>query len=365
MIIARGVIPFLYLFFIFFLVSCQSGPPLRPNPVSPEQFHYLANLQVDNGWEFRNLAPLKISPTFLDAQGLNERVQFWLNYFTKRDRERLVRFIRNGNHYRDVVEKVFVRHGLPQDLYFLGLIESGYQLRIKSRAKALGPWQFMADTAKRYGLRVDRHIDERRSLFKSTEAAARYLKELFLAFGSWELAVSGYNAGENRIYRAVKEGGTLNYYKLCKMGRLPKETCNYVPKILASKIIDDNISHYRLQEAFIDNRKLAIAQSRGERINNKDQAKNNDDDKNDDGYDEDIPASSFKFYHLSASMAVKEVAKMSGLSVKKLKHCNPDILSDQIKVNRGTFRLYLPPRAYEQFAFNIGKYRLPAYVFND
>jgi len=173
-----------------------------------------------------------------------KRMQFWVDYFTKNQRERFQRFINNGEEYRHHIEKIFVSHGLPKELYFVGLIESGYYLGARSHAAAVGPWQFIKGTGKRYGLKISSELDERQDLFKASEAAAMYFKDLHNVFSSWELALSAYNAGEYGIIRRIMRYGTRDFYELSRNKQLPSETINYVPKVLAAMHIVQNAKTY-------------------------------------------------------------------------------------------------------------------------
>lgn len=183
------------------------------------------------------------SKNFL-AKKNTKRMQFWVDYFTKKNPERFQRFINNGEEYRHIIEKVFESHGLPKELYFVGLIESGYYLGAKSHASAVGPWQFIKGTGKRYGLKISSEIDERQDLFKASNAAAMYFKDLHNVFSSWELALAAYNAGEYGIIRRIMKHGTRDFYQLSRNKQLPSETINYVPKVLAAMHIVNNAEKY-------------------------------------------------------------------------------------------------------------------------
>ncbi len=173
-----------------------------------------------------------------------KRMQFWVDYFTKKNRERFQRFINNGEEYRHIIEATFKAHGLPKELYFVGLIESGYYLTAKSHASAVGPWQFIRGTGSRYGLKITPELDERQDLFKASKAAAMYFKDLHNVFSSWELALSAYNAGEYGIIRRIMKHGTRDFYELSRNKQLPAETINYVPKVLAAMYIVNNAEKY-------------------------------------------------------------------------------------------------------------------------
>jgi len=180
-------------------------------------------------------------------------VQKWISFFTLRDRARFIRFMTNGAKYRDIIEKIFKEEGVPKELFFVGLIESGFFLQATSHASAVGPWQFIRATGKRYGLTVSRTLDERKDLFKSTRAAARYFRDLYRIFGSWELALSGYNAGEYGIMRRMKRGKTENFFSLATRGYLHPETANYVPKVMAAMHIYKHLSRYNFPKVEAEN----------------------------------------------------------------------------------------------------------------
>lgn len=175
---------------------------------------------------------------------MNSKVEGWIDYFTGRGREHMERYLSRSSRYLPLMKQTFKAEGLPEDLVYLALIESGFNLRAKSRARAVGPWQFMKATGKRYGLRVDAWVDERRDPIRSTVAAANYLKDLYLMFESWYLAASAYNAGEYKILRAIDETKTNNYWRICQTKMLRRETKDYVPKLIAAAIIGKNAKKY-------------------------------------------------------------------------------------------------------------------------
>ncbi len=142
------------------------------------------------------------------------------------------------------MRKLLREKGLPEDLVYLALIESGFNPRAYSRRKAMGLWQFRYHTGKRYGLRVDWWIDERRDPVKSTIAAARHLKHLHDRFECWYLAAAGYNAGEGKILRAIKRYKTEDFWELTKFPYLKRETKNFIPKMIAAALIAKNPEEY-------------------------------------------------------------------------------------------------------------------------
>lgn len=139
-----------------------------------------------------------------------------------------------GAKYLPTMTDMLLREGLPAELAYLPLIESGYRPLAVSSAGAVGPWQFIPETGKRYGLRIDSMVDERRDPIKSTEAAAAYLKDLHEMFGDWELSLAAYNSGENRVARILADTGAPDYWAMRARGYLPSETSQYVPRFLAA-----------------------------------------------------------------------------------------------------------------------------------
>ena len=144
-----------------------------------------------------------------------------------------------------MIRDVLRRNGLPEDLAFTAMIESGFNPIAVSRAGAKGLWQFMAPTARLYGLRVDRWMDERLDPEKSTVAAANYLRDLYTQFGSWDLAQAAYNAGEVRVQQAIQGSGTRDFWVLHRRSpHLLPETKNFVPAIHAATLIGRRPEQY-------------------------------------------------------------------------------------------------------------------------
>ena len=174
----------------------------------------------------------------------NEQVRDWINYFTGRGREHFIRYSQRAGRYAPVMAKILEEFSLPKDLIFLAMAESGFQNTAKSWASAVGPWQFMPFTGKKFGLRIDWWLDERRDPIKASVAAAKYLQYLFEMFGSWELAAASYNAGEGKMRRAIRKYNTENFWELRKGKFLKPETKHYVPKIMALAIIGKNLKSF-------------------------------------------------------------------------------------------------------------------------
>ncbi|WP_147819134.1 LysM peptidoglycan-binding domain-containing protein [Salidesulfovibrio onnuriiensis] len=177
-----------------------------------------------------------------------KEVEQYFKYFTHKARKTFTRWLKRSEPYLPYVRKTLTRYGLPQDLVLLPFTESGYNAHAYSWAGAGGMWQFMPYTGRKYGLKVDWWIDERRDPYKATEAAAVMLKELYDEFGDWYLALAAYNAGPGKIARALKYTNTNDFFDLCAKNRrlsyrarLRKETLHYVPKFIAISKIFQNL----------------------------------------------------------------------------------------------------------------------------
>jgi len=162
----------------------------------------------------------------------NEQIHAFINYFTVRDREYTRMVMRRRNLYFPLFEKYLAKYGLPDELKYLSIIESGLNPRAVSRARAVGLWQFMSGTGKYYGLHNDWYIDERMDPEKATDAACRYLRDLFHMFNDWELALAAYNAGPGNVKRAIRRSEyKRTFWEIYP--NLPRETRSYVPQFVA------------------------------------------------------------------------------------------------------------------------------------
>ncbi len=175
---------------------------------------------------------------------INARVEQFIECFQTTARDRFVVWLGRSQKYIPLMKNLFKAHGLPEDLVYIAFIESGFDPYAYSRSKASGPWQFIYWTGKRYGLRVNWWVDERRDPEKSTLAAAKYLKDLHERFECWYLAAAGYNAGEYKIVNAMKRYRTVDFWKLAEYQYLKRETKNYVPQMIAAALIAKDPKRY-------------------------------------------------------------------------------------------------------------------------
>lgn len=174
----------------------------------------------------------------------NEQVQGYIDMYTRRKREQAGRMLGLAQLYFPVFEEALDRHGMPQELKYLAVVESALFPGAKSRAAAVGLWQFMIGTGKMYGLEVDSYVDERCDVYQSTEAACLYLKDLHRIFGNWELALAAYNCGPGNVNKAIRRSGGTDYWSV--YNNLPRETRGYVPAFIAVNYLFNHAADHNI-----------------------------------------------------------------------------------------------------------------------
>ncbi len=175
---------------------------------------------------------------------MNERVRSSIVYFQTVAKKAFARYLSRINLYRPLYSKVLAEYGLPQDLVYLSLVESGFNPNAYSWARAMGLWQFIASTGRMYGLERDWWIDERKDPTKSTDAAARFLRDLYNQFGDWELAMAAYNGGPRRVENTIRDQRTRDFWRM----KLKRQTMDYVPLIYAAAIIAKEPQKYGFRD---------------------------------------------------------------------------------------------------------------------
>ncbi|UCB53134.1 MAG: LysM peptidoglycan-binding domain-containing protein, partial [Candidatus Zixiibacteriota bacterium] len=178
----------------------------------------------------------------------NERVENAIIYFQTVARQACETYLKRSGRYKDLMQRILREKGLPEDLVWLCLVESGFNPKAYSYARASGPWQFIASTGRKYGLRRNWWYDERRDFVKSTYAACDYLTFLYDRFNSWPLALAAYNGGEGRVERTMKKCRTDDFWKL----KLNRQTSKYVPLYMAATIIAKDPERYGFQVEYDD-----------------------------------------------------------------------------------------------------------------
>ncbi|MGV1099904.1 LysM peptidoglycan-binding domain-containing protein [Thiovibrio sp. JS02] len=229
----------------------HSSPPIAWNDPSPPKLSAPEPFVVPettrlNPWQGQLPGPAEAETESLYdfPVTMNEQVEYYLDFFQNRQHDAFGGWLSRAGRYLPMVKKQLAEAGLPQDLAYLPLIESGYNLRAYSSAAAVGPWQFMRATGRGYGLTVNKYVDERRDPIKSTQAAVAYLSNLYEEFDSWHLAVAAYNAGEGRIRRAIREEDSTDFWEIASGRYLHSETKDYVPKLIAAIMIAKDPEKY-------------------------------------------------------------------------------------------------------------------------
>lgn len=173
-------------------------------------------------------------------------VDMYIQYFTGRGRDFFSKWLARADRYLPLMQPILAEKGLPLDLVYVAMVESGFSAHAISSAAACGFWQFIRSTGKSYKLTISAWIDERRDFMRSTEAAAEYLHTLYNQFGDWHLAWAGYNAGAGRVWRTLERKHARDFWDLAdvKWGGLAKETRHYVPKVIAAAIVAKNRVQY-------------------------------------------------------------------------------------------------------------------------
>ncbi len=183
---------------------------------------------------------------------MTDQVAGYISYFSNHGRGVFERALARSGRYRDMMLPILKQQGIPQDLIYLALAESGFHPLAVSRVGARGIWQFMGSRGRGYGLSHNMYVDDRQDPEKSTRAAARHLKDLYNQFGDWYLAMAAYNSGPGTVQAAVKRTGYADFWELYRRNVLPKETRNYVPIILAAIIMAKNPAQYGLEDVAMD-----------------------------------------------------------------------------------------------------------------
>lgn len=238
----------------------------------------------------------------------NQQVERWVKYYSQGNgRENMKVYLARSHRYMNLMSGIMTDCQLPTGLVYMAMAESGFSAWAKSPKGAYGYWQFIPATARRYGLTIDSHIDERRDFVLSTEAACRYLVDLYDMFGDWSLAMAGYNCGENRVARAVSQHQSRNFWYLSNQGALPRETRNYVPKIIAMRRIALNPEDYGFSELSWQ-----------------------------------TPLS-YDLVSINQSMRLSRIAEQLNVDVDELKRLNPKFTTDHIIVNNRELYIRVPP----------------------
>jgi membrane-bound lytic murein transglycosylase D len=239
----------------------------------------------------------------------NQRVENSIIYFQTVARQACETYLKRSGKFKDLIQAILREKGLPEDLVWLCMVESGFNPSAYSWARAMGPWQFIAATGRKYGLRRNWWYDERRDFVKSTYAACDYLSFLYNRYESWPLALAAYNGGEGRVDRAIRKCNTKNFWKL----KLNSQTAKYVPLYMAATIIAKDPQRYGF----------------------------------DVEYDEPLR---FDEVMVNQPVDLKKVAKKLGTSFAVMRELNPELRRGVTPPNYPTYRLRIPLGTKELFA---------------
>ena len=214
-------------------LMCAAGDDARGNSI-PYVSH--AGSESSN-MDSRRFLPDVVTP---DAPEINR----YLSKYRTFRQGYLTKALARRQQYIPVVEPIFVSHGLPAELADLAMVESGFKPDARSCRGAVGMWQLLPSTARRYGLTVNGKVDERKDVIKSTEAAARHLVDLYERFGDWHLVLAAFNSGESAVSRAMASTNSKDFFHIARLGKLPRETREFVPRFLALAFLSRDITVY-------------------------------------------------------------------------------------------------------------------------
>lgn len=225
--------------------AATTAPPvLDPGGVPSETAIFVPSSQVEKDLMEAATTDVGTRNRAEIPREVNDLVVKWVNYFTGPGRGHMAKYLGRSSRYVPLMKDILKKNGLPEDLIYLALIESGFSSGARSHAGAVGFWQFIRGTGRRYGLKISPYVDERKDFVAATEAASQYLKGLYNIFGSWYLAIASYNVGENRVMRVVMNQQTRDFWTIARSRKLPRETIDYVPKFIAAKMIAQHPSRY-------------------------------------------------------------------------------------------------------------------------
>ena len=301
--------PFYWFLFIFLFASCQhfikTEQPQTEAP-SPSVFSRELKESYENSFGEVSLSS-------------NKRVDKWIDYFTGKGRKYMKTYLERSSRYLPIMKAVLKENSMPSDLIYVALIESGFSPKALSRANAVGYWQFIHGTGKRYGLRIDGFVDERRDPILSTQAAAQYFKDLYSLFGSWQLALAAYNSGEYRVNRAVLRHYTRDFWLLSSKKALPRETRNYIPKLIATIRIAQDPEKYGFHDLDFQ------------------------------------PVMSYDLVPLRRSVSLFKLAKNLGISTEEMKRLNPMYKGEYVPIYESDTFIRVPSGSLSQAMASLDK----------
>jgi membrane-bound lytic murein transglycosylase D len=240
--------------------------------------------------------------------GVSRQTLKYVRFFTKTDRGRSMfeTWLKRSGKYQEMIQDELRARRLPEDLIWVAMIESGFDATAKSPAGAVGLWQFMPATGAVYGLRQNKFVDQRKNAKLATQAAAHHLRDLYMRFGQWDLALAAYNMGYEQLLDRMDRVGTTDFNELSRAGVLPEETSKYVPKIIAAAIVANNLERFEFDDVEMTSPV--------------------------DGAEFAVPPGT----------SLEVIAKAAGVSTSAIRKLNPDVLGKELPPGRGDFLVQIP-----------------------
>ncbi len=292
-----------------------ASPPAPSSPFDASFSEAIRDVHRDleylRGQQAQTTTPSRLP---FDLNCLDEpSVQEFLAVLTHPGSKTLRTWLQRAGRWRSLIVPILREEGVPEELFYLAMIESGFKTRVRSPANAGGMWQFIPSTALDQGLHIDTFVDERFDPIKSTRAAARYLKKQHTRFGSWPLAMAAYNGGSGTVSEAIQAFNANDYFKLIQYGAMYDETRRYVPKILAAALVGQH------PEAF--------------------------------GFEGLQESEPFSFDEIDAppDTRLSLLADAAGCSLDTLRDLNPELLLDQTPPGSSPYPLRIPQGASARF----------------
>jgi len=240
--------------------------------------------------------------------GVSRQTLKYVRFFTKTDRGRSMFevWLKRSGRYQEMIQDELRARRLPEDLIWVAMIESGFDPTAKSPAGAVGLWQFMPATGAVYGLKQNKFVDQRKNARLATQAAAHHLRDLYMRYGQWDLALAAYNMGYEQLLDRMDRVGTTDFNELVRAGVMPSETSKYVPKIIAAAIVANNLERFEFDEVQLSNPVDAAELA--------------------------VPPRT----------SLETVAKAAGVSTSTIRKLNPDFLAKELPPGRGDFLIQVP-----------------------